>query len=210
MANSDEEQVELLRTWLRENGLSLIAGALLAVAGVVGWQQWGAWEQRQLASASAWYNELVQAIEQERGSATIDRLAETLMSERSATPYAALAALRLAAYRNRDTAAGDPEQPLRWLVAEAEEPALRALARERLATWLVARGSAEEALALLTDNGPGDAYASRYDAIRGDAHRQLGDPASAARAYDRALESAAPEQRVLLLLKREDLAGDDA
>ena len=37
---SEEEQLEVVKRWWKENGTSLIAGAVLAAAGVFGWNAW--------------------------------------------------------------------------------------------------------------------------------------------------------------------------
>ena len=37
---TEEEQVEALKSWWKENGKSLIMGVVIAVAAVFGWRGW--------------------------------------------------------------------------------------------------------------------------------------------------------------------------
>ena len=36
----EEEQIEAIRNWWKENGRSVIAGAVLGLAAIFGWQGW--------------------------------------------------------------------------------------------------------------------------------------------------------------------------
>ena len=37
---TDEQEAERARQWLRENGLFILAGVVLGLGGLFGWQQW--------------------------------------------------------------------------------------------------------------------------------------------------------------------------
>ena len=37
---TDEEKVEAIRKWWRENGTAVVAGLVLGLAGLIGWQYW--------------------------------------------------------------------------------------------------------------------------------------------------------------------------
>ncbi|NBC22882.1 MAG: tetratricopeptide repeat protein, partial [Gammaproteobacteria bacterium] len=63
---SEKETVEAIRNWWQENGKFIIAGIVLGVGGLVGWNQWQAHEAEQAESASAVFEKLIDAVE--RGS----------------------------------------------------------------------------------------------------------------------------------------------
>ena len=37
---TDEEQVEKVKAWLKENGTSIVAGVVIGLGGIFGWQFW--------------------------------------------------------------------------------------------------------------------------------------------------------------------------
>src|SRR5690606_41345251 len=55
MSYTDEEQIEALRAWWRENGRAIIAGVVIAIVALIGWQQWDAYKQRRAELASQDY-----------------------------------------------------------------------------------------------------------------------------------------------------------
>ncbi|MGB1221532.1 MAG: tetratricopeptide repeat protein, partial [Alcanivoracaceae bacterium] len=52
---SEEEQIERLQSWWRENGTSLVAAIVVAVAAVVGWRHYQELERTEAAAASSVY-----------------------------------------------------------------------------------------------------------------------------------------------------------
>ena len=56
---SEEEQLEVVKRWWKENGTSLIAGAVLAAAGVFGWNAWQNYQEGKSEAASARYQQLI-------------------------------------------------------------------------------------------------------------------------------------------------------
>ena len=59
---TEEEQVEALGRWWKENGRSMVVAVVVALGGVFGWQAWQANELRQQEQASDLYQVLLQAI----------------------------------------------------------------------------------------------------------------------------------------------------
>jgi predicted negative regulator of RcsB-dependent stress response len=49
---SDKEQLEQIREWWRENGWYVFGGIGLGILLLVGWNQYGAWQERRLADSS--------------------------------------------------------------------------------------------------------------------------------------------------------------
>ncbi len=52
---TDDEKVEELKAWWKENGTSVVAGITLAIVGLFGWQYWKDYKANTAAEASALY-----------------------------------------------------------------------------------------------------------------------------------------------------------
>lgn len=208
--SSDSDQVEALKEWLRENGWALIAGVVIALGGVIGWQQWGAYQERQLAAASTLYQQLVEARDRGADSSEVVGMADILIESHGRSVYAAMAALQAAASAVQAGETQAARDALSWVLEHGRDPVFKALARERLALVLLDLGAYQDVLRLL-DAADDAGFAPRFAELRGDAHRRLGDSSAAVRAYDLALADTdgviSAARRMLIQLKRDDLEG---
>lgn len=209
MFSSDEEALDAVKRWWKENGGFVIAGLVIGVALIGGWRFWEASQETRAREASALHQEFLSAA----GSESVDRARERageLREDYASTPYAAQANLRLASLL---VSAGDAEaalEPLEWVVDNAPAREFEKLARLRLSRVHVATESHEDALAVLDAVDPGR-FAALYEEARGDALMAAERPAQARQAYGRALELADGEfaVRAELEMKYNDLAGYD-
>lgn len=179
---SDDDQSERIKTWWKENGTSVIAGAVLGIAVIVGVNYWRGYKAEQAEAASALYDQLL-----ESGGAA-DDAGRTLIDEYPGTPYSGKAALFLAraAFEN-----GDPEQAaghLEWAMTEAPDPADRRVARLRLARLALSRGDTDRASDLLAGMQAGG-YESEYRELLGDIAMARNEPATARNEYQAALDA---------------------
>ncbi|HET7131407.1 MAG TPA: tetratricopeptide repeat protein, partial [Gammaproteobacteria bacterium] len=94
---TDKEQVERLREWWRENGWFLIGGAAIAILGFYGYRQYDAYQVRQAEQASALYQNLKTAVDENKG-AEVDALLAQLRSDYASTAYTQQAGLLVAKY----------------------------------------------------------------------------------------------------------------
>lgn len=205
MAYEDEEQMEQLRRWWRENWMALAGGLVLGLGGIFGWEAWQSAKTREAEQASRIYEDFKKAAAGKPEQAT--DLGKTLMQDFSATPYAAQAALLLA---QMSAEAGDwaaTGERLNWVIQHAGDSGLQKLARLRLARALWQQDKPQDALAQLEVKDE-DAFASLYQELRGDILLSQNDRAAARSAYEKALElGAAPASREFLQRKLDDLAG---
>ncbi len=197
---SDEETVEIIARWWKENGVFLLGTIVLVVAGVLGWNWWQAQSVARAEGAASIYAAWEQASGEERQA-----LADRLRDEYPRSAYRGLIAFDVA---RRAMDADDHETARLALeqVLELNVPRpMQDLARVRLARVLLDEDDAEAALARL-DAVSGRSELTFVEELRGDALLALGRREEALRAYDQALASAeAP--RPLLEIKRSDLAG---
>jgi predicted negative regulator of RcsB-dependent stress response len=203
---SEEEQVEALKDWWKENGRSVIIGVGLALAVVFGWRYWQDSTHAQAEAASAQYQTLLQRLDAGEGREVVE-IARRIIAEYPSTPYAALASLSLAQQAVDQGDLDGASAHLRWVMENAKVGEVRTLAQVRLARVLVAQGRADEALQQLTGVGGGSAFAMAEE-VKGDAYLAQGRRTDALRAYQAALAAAAdvPSKQQLLRMKVDDLA----
>ncbi|MGD8742027.1 MAG: tetratricopeptide repeat protein [Granulosicoccaceae bacterium] len=207
---TEEQQVEAIKQWWKDNGLSVVAGLVIGFAALFGWNYWNDYRDEQAARASRIYQQLMTNL-QASNAAAVEQQANTLRSDFKRTPYAALAALaqaRLAVEaEDLDAAAAH----LQWAVANSRQDQLEHTARLRLARMLIAADNSGAASAVLEKVKPG-AYVAAYAEVEGDIAWAQGDHAAAREAYNRALVAAADDtqQSNVLKLKLDDIAAAPA
>ncbi|MBF7054181.1 tetratricopeptide repeat protein [Halomonas sp. KAO] len=197
---TEEEQVEALKRWWKENGLSLVAGVALAAAGVLGWNTWQGYQENQATAASMRYQQLVNLTAgndlDEAQLPEARALVEEIVDEHGKTLYADLARLmdaRLAVAQGDLAGARERLQPL----ADAgSDDYVAGLARLRLARLLVAEGDADQALNVLQSGVP-EALAAQRAEVRGDAYHALERREEAATAWREALRLAETNEQPL-------------
>lgn len=211
---SDEEQIEALKKWWRENGTSTIIGIALAVAAVFGWQGWQKQQQQAAYSASMVYQQLTDIVAgdisplTDEQKSTAKHLSETLKQDYSGSAYATFAAWYKAklAVTEGDLEAAEAE--LRWALTQLDQPEITAQTNLRLARVLTAKKQYDDALSLLANEPLG--FTAQYQELRGDIFLQQGDAVQAKAAYEMAKASNAlaerPANNPLLELKIQHLA----
>jgi predicted negative regulator of RcsB-dependent stress response len=172
VADQDEkEQIEEMRAWWDEYGNYVIAGVVIGVLLLFGWNYYRTSKANAEIEASQMYDQLASHV-----AAANMAEAETAMGALKAsypdTAYAAqgkLAMARLYMDNNRDADAADV---LRELVNANDSPLFASVARLRLAKILQYQEEYEEVLTLLeVEEKPG--FTARYAEARGDALVEL-------------------------------------
>lgn len=201
------EQGERVRTWLRNNGSSLIGGVVLGLACLGGWQWWQGHQEQQKLRAADEYYAFSRALD-ESDEAKAGAHATALEKDYARTPFPAMAALRRAEHLNT---AGKADEAL--AVLDAVDPQhldslLAELVQLRAARLLLGMDRPQDALDRLGSIGT-SAYPSVSEEIRGDAEMALGRRDEARAAYEKALASldiAAPT-RPMVEMKLTDAGG---
>ncbi|HZY33112.1 MAG TPA: tetratricopeptide repeat protein [Rhodanobacter sp.] len=200
------EQSELVQKWLRDNGVSIIAGIVIGLVGIFGWQQWRNHQARNEGQASQLYQQM--QIAQASGKPdTASQLTDQLMKDYAKSPFTVFAVSERAKQQVQAKQLDKAEASLKWAESHATAPALKSLTLLRIAQVELARDNGKEALATL-DRIPADSYQGLVQELRGDVLVKLGRPDEARKAYQAALSTMGKEapQRGALQMKLDDLA----
>jgi predicted negative regulator of RcsB-dependent stress response len=181
---TEEEQVERLKAWLKENGLSIVLGIVIGVGGIAGYNYWRHVQETTAAEASDHYALMLEALEADADGA-LQEQANILLADFGSTDYALLAQLALARMHveNADFAAA--AAALQQIIGSAGQQPLAYIARTRLAAVQLQSEQYDQAMATLAVEFP-DQYSAVVDELRGDALALQGKTAEAIAAYRKA------------------------
>ena len=199
---TEEEQVEALKRWWKENGTAIIAGVVIGLGGIFGWQAWGNYQDRIGQEASIAFNQLVNA-KQKGETESASKQAELMRLEYEGSSYAVFAALIQAKLKLEQGDAPAARSQLEWAMAKADNESLQRLAKLNLARILLSEGDLDGA-AKLADVDTGG-FAGEFAQLRGDIAVQRGDKQAAFDAYTLAMTKET-SNRDLLQMKLDDLA----
>ena len=203
MYETEEQQVEAIKKWWKDNGTSIFAGVALGLGGVLGWGAWVDHQDRVAGQASNVFEKLVSSVETENVESAASQV-QVLHAEFLSTPYSTFADMMQARLLHEQGDAAGAEDALRRAIANAPDPALQAIAVLRLARILLSSGETDGAEAMLSQYPAPNAFAGEYAAVRGDIARSRGDVAAARDAYRQAITARAGNAD-LLQLKLENL-----
>jgi len=194
---SDEEKAEALKAWWRSNGISVIAGVGLTIAGMFGWNHY---QESKLTSAEGASKIFSQLNKDDADSAAI---VEKLNSEYGGSVYSSLAQLNAAKSSCEDNKT-DACIELLKAATNSSQDSVATIAKIRLARTLISTGKLDEAQSILNENMP-KSYESLVSELNGDIHFAKKEFKQAREAYDKAIQSAGSVNTQLLQMKRDDL-----
>ena len=211
---TEEEQLEVLKSWLQRNGRAMAIGISVALIIVLGYQLWKSNRQSYNQSASLAYQDVIEAAQKAataptkpgvKSSAsleamTVNTLGEKLIQDYPRSVYAQLTALLLAKQDLHDGQVKKSIDHLQWVLDRDPEDNLRYLVQLRLARVLFSANRSAEAQALLAikkDN----AYFPLYKELSGDILAAQGKIAEAKKSYQAALDVLAKQKENAPFLK---------
>jgi predicted negative regulator of RcsB-dependent stress response len=215
---TDEEQLQTLKNWWKENGTSLIVSVLLGLTAYFGFQGWQNHQQQHSEQASVIYADFLEAFDATRESeasseeklSTVNFLAEQLQNDYASSLYAANASLYVAKLAVEDNDLAAAEKALQWVVDNGEG-AMQSLASLRLARIFVSQEKYDAALALAVAK-EGDTYLSLREEIKGDVYAAKEEWSQARLSYQAAIEalgSTTSFRSRLLPIKLDNLPTED-
>lgn len=206
MSYEANEEVERLQTWWKAYGGAVIMGVVLGGLLLAGITYWRTHKHDQAQAASALYTRL-EADMTAKNATAVDASASRLIKEYAGTPYAGKAALALAKQKYAANDVAGARQQLQWAMDNAKEPALRHVARLRLARVLLAQNEVDGAARLL-DVKDRDGFVAEYEELKGDVLLKQAKATEARAAYE-AARTALPADSAyarILEMKRDDVA----
>ena len=203
---AEAQQVEDIKKWWREHGLSVVLGLTLCISGIFGWRYWQDAQAQRARAASALYSDMIAALQNDNDAGARE-FAEQILGQYENTSYYGVFALmtlaRLAvAAEDLETAGTHLHRALK----QSKDDSLSHVIRLRLVRILISRGETGPASALLEQDDQG-AFASAYNELLGDISVMQGDLEAARRAYQRALDKArsAGRDRTTVELKLDNI-----
>lgn len=182
----EQEQVEILKAWWKENSKMLLLTLALVLGGYAAIQGWQSYKANQALAASMLFSELTRQIDS-GDPKRINDAAVAVIDNYTSSAYAPRASL-LAAQVNimvKDPARA--KMQLQWVIKHASEEGLKHVARLNLASVLLDEKNYAEAQELLETPHP-DSFDGLYADIKGDVLSAQGKKEEARAAYQQALE----------------------
>ncbi len=205
--DTEEEQLEALKRWWKENGQATILGLVMGIAVILAWNFWQDHKKEQAGLASALYSELLLATDSNKLDSA-EKLAERLQQQYPKTEYAAYSGLLLAKVKVQQ---GDlaKAQTILTSIASGSNKELGNIANIRLVRLMMANGQYEQGLKLINSIDPANSasYSGNYDELVGDLYVALDRIELARSSYQKALESG--YRSPLLQLKIDDLTAPE-
>ncbi|WP_265436132.1 YfgM family protein [Aeromonas media] len=199
---TEEQQVEVIKSWWKENGTSVLAGTVIGLVGLFGWRYYNELQQTNQEAASQAYNAMTAQLA--KGDDAALEQAKSFISAHQGDAYAELAALQLAAAAVKAGKLDLAAEQLTQVAANGDE-SIKPIAALRLARVLKDQGKAAEALAQLGKIN-NDAFKAQVAEVRGDVLLGQGKPEEARDAYQVAADAGGLQSSAELKLKMDDLA----
>lgn len=203
--STEEQQVEAIKKWWKENMWSVFVGIAVGVAVLVGGRAWIERQHHNIEAASNEYQTMLNLLSTGKNNEAEDRGSE-LLGKFPDTSYAALAALAMAKIKSEEGDLVAASSQLNWVLNNAKQEPVKHEARLRLGRILLSQNKTTEALGLLNVSDTG-MYTPEYEELKGDIYVKEHKPSLARTAYSRALNESPPTAmgRKTLQMKLDDL-----
>lgn len=203
---TEQEQVQQLKTWLKQYGTTILAGIIIALVVTSGWHYWQSYRNKILSHASIVFDEML-TLRAQNNTEGASVQAKKLLSHYPKTPYAQMAALTLARDAVLKKNYVEASKQLTWVLDHSSEHAIKEIARIRLARIMITEKKPDDALNTLKTIDD-KSFMGLINEVRGDAYLAQHDTASARNAYQLALSEIpnAEISRPILQMKYDNLA----
>ncbi|NGN97649.1 tetratricopeptide repeat protein [Grimontia sp. S25] len=182
---TEEQQVEAIKKWWRDNGKAVVLGAVIGLGGLYGWRYYQAEMETSREQASEAYTQVVSALV--AGDAQAEEKATAFIGDNQGS-YATLLELQLA---KSFVDAGDLNKAAEQLrkVQSSKDETLKTLATVRLARVEAELGNYDAALTQL-NSVTAESWKAQVEELRGDIELRKGDTAAARSAYAASIAAA--------------------
>jgi len=197
---TEEEQVQAIKQWWKENSLSIIAGIVIGGSILAGYSYFGDYKQSQAQQASDIYSAILTTKEDKTKDV------ERLKNDYSSTPYAALASLISAKDAVDKNEIEKAVSELKWVVDNAADDGVQHIAKQRLARLYLNQDNIDAAESLI-QSIKSQEFSATYSEIRGDINLAKNLPLQAKENYRLALSAitSADQRYRIIKMKLDDL-----
>ena len=196
---SEAQQIEAIKKWWRENGLSIVLGVTLGLSGIFGWRYWQDVKVEQAESASVLYSDMIASLSNDNGAESRE-LADRILAEYENTTYGVFALLVLARLAVADDDLVAAETHLRQALKQSTDDTFSHVIRMRLIRVLISQDKLEQASNLISRQEK-SGFASGYDELMGDISVLQGEFESARNSYQQSIDKARAEGRDISTLE---------
>ena len=204
MAYSIEEEQEInqLKDWWKENSKTIIVAFILGVGGMFGWRYWQAHQAEQIAQASAQYDALIYSAQQDEQAKKAN--IEQFVQANSKTAYAVFALLDEAkkATEKQDFVAA--EVNLNQALTQSQDEVLTSIVALRLSAVQFQLGQLDNALTTL-NQVKGESFNARKAILTGDIQVAKGDKVAAKKSFEQAQQSGSQLEQQMAKMKLNNL-----
>ena len=200
---TEEQQVEAIKSYWQQNGNTIIAGIALGFAGFIGFNLYQDNQFEQEVAVSDSYQTLIEQSSKDAEAFTAN--GEKFISENGNNSYVSLTALALAKESATHKDWKQVQKQLTTAIESAPTDGIKAIASLRLARVQVQLEQYSEALATLNSNLP-ESFTAAIEEIKGDAYLQQGKNDLARNAYQAAIAADGIATSPSLQIKLDDLA----
>ena len=203
----EQEQVDALKNWWKDNGKSVILALALALSIFVAAKGWQSYKEKQSNDAATLFTELNKQVNS-NDPKRVNDAAAAVMDKYASSAYAPRAAL-IAAQNNIQTKDNaHAKTQLQWVIEHSGEAALKDVARLKLAGLLLDEKNYADALALLNATHP-ESFNGLYADLKGDVLNAQGKIDDARIAYQQAYDKtdAKSPYHSLIQMKLDALGG---
>ncbi|WP_324780441.1 YfgM family protein [Thiobacillus sedimenti] len=204
----EQERLDELKAWWKRWGNLVMTALAVMIAAGAGWRYWQNREVTQSLEAATVYEKLTQSLAANDTKGTREAGA-MLIEQYKGTAYAPRAALLLAKVNAAANDLKSAQSQLEWAAAHTKEPALKDLAHLRLAGVQLDQKQYDAALKTLAGTHS-DAFAFRFEDLRGDVLMAQGKRDEARSAYQAAYTKMEADNpyRSIVELKLDALGGE--
>ena len=204
MAYSIEEEQEInqLKEWWKENGKTIIVAFILGVGGMFGWRYWQAHQAEQIAQASAQYDALIYSAQQDEQAKKAN--IEQFVQANSKTAYAVFALLDEAKKETEKQDFAAAEANLNQALTQSQDEVLTSIVALRLSAVQFQLGQLDNALTTL-NQVKGESFNARKAILTGDIQIVKGDKVAAKNSFEQAQQSGSQLEQQMAKMKLNNL-----
>ena len=190
---TEEQQVQAIKQFWKDNGIAIIAGALIGLGGLFGWRWYNDYTVSQKEEASVAFQTSVEAFVESENTDSL----QAFLNSNAGTGYAPLAAMIVA----QQSVEKEDFEAAKTALQKATigDPVIADVARIRLADLHIQLAEYEQALSVLAAI-KSDSFSDQVNELKGDALLAKGDFDGARSAYTAALEETINDPNIKMKL----------